>query len=285
VYVGVGLVGSLGPYLVRGLTGKYGFQTALAVLGGLMFITWPLAFFLLKDKPEEIGQFPDGAGEPTADMKLSAHTFGHLLRSWPFWLLLIGSICSIGSIGAIIVHMKFVFRDAGFTDQRALDAAWAKASVMILWSSIAGRLIIGYLADVFSKKHVMTATYFVVVATILLLLWVSPERSYSLPLFALVFGFAMGADYMLIPLMAAEQFGVNTLARAMAIILPVNTIGQTWCPQGISALREHFGNYAGPLWAVFGLAMLGAFAIALLPTDTPATKTRRDAGEPILADN
>jgi hypothetical protein len=31
--------------------------------------------------------------------------------------------------------------------------------------------------------------------------------------------------------------------------------------------------------------MLGAFAIALLPTDTPATKTRRDAGEPILADN
>ncbi len=40
----------------------------------------------------------------------------------------------------------------------------------------------------------------------------------------------MGADYMLIPLMAAEQFGVNSLARAMAIILPVNTIGQTWFP-------------------------------------------------------
>ena len=29
-----------------------------------MFITWPLAFFLLKDKPEEMGQFPDGAAEP-----------------------------------------------------------------------------------------------------------------------------------------------------------------------------------------------------------------------------
>jgi len=42
----------------------------------------------------------------------------------------------------------------------------------------------------------------------------------------------MGADYMLIPLMAAQQFGVNSLARSMAIILPVNTIGQTWVPQG-----------------------------------------------------
>ena len=33
--------------------------------------------------------------------------------------------------------------------------------------------------------------------------------------FAIIFGFAMGADYMLIPLMAAKQFGVNKLARAM----------------------------------------------------------------------
>ena len=275
VYVGVGLVGGLGPFLVKSLTNTYGFRTALAVMGGLMFVAWPLAFFLLKDRPEEIGQFPDGASEPPPDVKLSAHTFGYLLRNRPFWLLMIGSICSIGSIGAIIVHMKFVFRDAGFTDQKVLDTAWAKASVMILWSSIAGRLVIGYLADVFSKKRVMTATYFIVVATILLLLWVSPERSYSLSVFALVFGFAMGADYMLIPLMAAEQFGVNSLARAMAIILPVNTIGQTWCPQAISELREYFGNYQAPLWAVFGLAMLGALAIALLPSDSNAEAHRR----------
>ena len=41
--------------------------------------------------------------------------------------------------------------------------------------------------------------------------------------------------------MAAEQFGVNTLARAMAVILPVNTIGQTWFPYFVSMLRENFG--------------------------------------------
>ena len=54
----------------------------------------------------------------------------------------------------------------------------------------------------------------------------------------MLFGFGMGADYMLIPLMAAEQFGVNTLARAMAVILPVNTIGQTWFPYFVSLLRD-----------------------------------------------
>jgi len=123
------------------------------------------------------------------------------------------------------------------------------------------------LADLFSKKRVMTATYFVVVGSILLLLAVSPARPSSLYIFAVVFGFSMGADYMLIPLMAAEQFGVNTLARAMAILLPANTLGQTWLPYFVSALRQHFGSYQTPMLVIFGIAMAGALAISLLPKD------------------
>ena len=79
----------------------------------------------------------------------------------------------------------------------------------------------------------------------------------------------MGADYFLIPLMAAEQFGVNTLARAMALLLPVNTIGQTWRPYLVSALREYYGNYLAPMAVVFAVAMLGALAIAAMPRHAP----------------
>ena len=269
VYVGVGLFGALGSYLVKTVTDRYGFQTALFTVGGLLFLAWPLSLFLLKDSPAELGQFPDGATVPPSDAKEPPRSFSHLLRSGPFWLLLIGSICSIGSIGSINLHMKFVFRDAGYTDQKVLNATWATASELILFSSIAGRLSIGLLADMFSKKRVMTATYFVVAATILLLLAVSPARPASLYIFAIVFGFSMGADYMLIPLMAAEQFGLNTLSRAMAIILPVNTIGQTWCPYLVSALREHYGNYVAAMTTVFAIAMVGALSIAALPKYAP----------------
>ncbi len=269
VYVGVGLFGGLGSFLVRGLTQRFDFHTTLMVMGGLMFLTWPLAFFLLKDRPSLLGQFPDGASHPPADSTQASHTFGHLFGSRSFWMLLIGSICSIGSIGSINMHMKLVFRDAGFTNQAQLDSTWTTASVLILWSSIVGRLSIGYLADMFSKKRVMTVTYFIVAATIPLLLAVRPpHQPYA---FAIIFGFAMGADYMLIPLMAAEQFGVNTLSRAMAIILPVNTIGQTWFPYAVSGMREHFGNYLAPMTVVFAVAMVGAVAIATLPSQ-PAFK-------------
>src|SRR5947199_678253 len=67
VYVGVGLFGALGSYLVKTVTDRYGFQTALMAVGGLMFLTWPLSLFLLKDKPFEIGQFPDCAILPPSD--------------------------------------------------------------------------------------------------------------------------------------------------------------------------------------------------------------------------
>lgn len=265
IYVGVGLFGGLGSFFVHYLTKHFGFRTALTSLGGLMLLAWPLAFFFLRDRPEEVGQHPDGEDQPPADIRIAPLDWSSLLRSKPFWLLLIGSVCSIGSIGSINTHMKFIFRDAGFSSQSVLNTVWTEASVMILWSSIIGRVGIGYFADIFSKKRVMTITYFIVAITILLLISVTPARHISVYVFAIVFGFAMGADYMLIPLMAAEQFGVNSLARAMAIILPANTIGQTWCPYLVSFLRQHSGSYLLPMDVVFGIAMLGAVAIALLP--------------------
>jgi len=263
VYVGVGLLGSVGSLLVKPVTAAHGFRTALFMIGGLALLAWPLAILILKDRPAEVGQNPDGDAEAAAEVSAASHSFGDLLRSWPFWLLLLASFCSIGAIGAVNFHMKFVFLDEGFHAGDQLDSTWRTASVLILWSSILGRLSIGYFADMFSKKHVMTASYVLSAATIPLLLQVRPpETPY---LFAILFGFAMGADYMLIPLMAAEQFGVNSLARAMAIILPVNTIGQTWFPYFVSLVRQRYGSYTIAMGCVLGLAALGALAIAILP--------------------
>ena len=273
LYVGVGLMGSLGSFLVKPLTESLGFHGALMVLGGLVLCAWPVVLLVIKDKPSDIGQFPDGDTVAPAEAALQSKTFGELLRSFPFWLLLIGSFCSIGSIGAINFHMKFVFLDEGYTKGPAVDSAWRTASILILWSSIGGRLLIGGLADKFSKKVVMTTTYFLVAGTIPLLLLVRPTNELFLYAFAVMFGFGMGADYMLIPLMAADQFGVNSLARAMAVILPVNTIGQTWFPYFVSILRDHLGSYWWAMGSVLAVALTGALSIALLPRQLKIDET------------
>ena len=265
-YLGVGVFGGLVvKFFAAPITQATNFQDALFWTGIAVLLVLPIAYFVLRDKPSDMGQTPDGLPVPAHEIPPPSRTIRDLLHQPSFWLLMVGSLCSIGAIGSINFHMKLVFKDQGFTDQKTLDAIFGNANLCILFSSIGGRIAMGYLADRYSKKYVMVATYFLVASTIPLLFLVRPETPEYVYLFAVLFGFGMGADYMLIPLMAAEQFGLNTLARAMAIILPADTIGQTWFPYLVAQIREGSGSYATALNIVFAMAALGAAAILMLP--------------------
>ena len=269
-YLGVGIFGAISAkFIAKPLVTAFGFQTALIITGLILLLVWPIAGFIMRDKPSEMGQTPDGEPIAINEKPEPPRGFAELLHSRSFWLLMIGSLCSIGSIGSINQHMKFVFKEQGFTNQATLDSLFADALFCIMISSTAGRIVMGILADKFSKKWVMVATYMLVASTIPLLLLATPENPTYVYVFAILFGFGMGADYMLIPLMAAEQFGVNTLARAMAIILPADTIGQTWFPYLVAQIRQGQGpantSYGPALNIVFVLAFIGAVAILLLP--------------------
>jgi MFS family permease len=252
------------------------YTEALQYMSFLLLAAWPLALFLLKDKPSDVGQFPDGK-EPLPDAEtpeaaavakepVVSMTFAELTKKAAFWLLLVGSAASIGSIASVNFHMKFVFEYQGFKDQAMRNQIWSTASFWVLWASIAGRLLAGWLADKYPRKYVMLVTYLVVAVAIPSLFLVTPNQTEYVYLFALVFGFAMGADYMLIPLMAADQFGLASLARAMSAILPTDTIAQFWMPNLIARLRDAVGgDYRFAMMTVFAVAFLGALAIMGLP--------------------
>jgi len=221
-----------------------------------------------------MGLFQDGEAQPSENLAEPPKSISFLVSQPAFWLLALGSLCSIGSIGSINQHMKFVFKENGFTQQAVLDNFFGNALLCISFSSIAGRIVMGYLADRFNKKYVMMVTYFLVAGTIPLINLVTPAQPEYMYLFAILFGFGMGADYMLIPLMAAEQFGVTSLARAMGVILPADTLGQAWAPYAIGWLRDNYGNYAFAMQAIFVLSIVGAIAISLLP------KSKREDASP-----
>jgi MFS family permease len=270
VYVGVGLIGFLGSKMVKPITEGLDFHRALIIMGCMVLLAWPLAIFVLRDKPAEKGLYPDGADAPPAEVSAKPRSFKDLMSRCSFWLLVLGSMCSIGSIGAVNFLMKLVFKenfDPSITDpnraQILLNSTWQFASMTILLSSIGGRLLIGGFSDKFSVKWVMATSYFLSAITIPLLISVRPPTDPWV--FSVLFGFAMGADYMLIPLMAAKQFGLNSLPRAMAIILPANTISQTGFPVLTAALQQYFGSYAMPLHIVFAVGILSGVSIALLP--------------------
>jgi MFS family permease len=193
-----------------------------------------------------------------------------VFRRPAFYLLALGSMCSIGAVGGTMQNLKlYLSLDRGLAQGRV-----ATLLSLILAGSIAGRLLMGWLADRWPKKRVMLLIYGIVAATIPLLTFAPSEPA----LFsgALLFGIGLGGDYMIIPLMAAELFGVRVLGRLMGVILTADGVAEAVAPMLVAGIRDRFGSYAGGFGLLVGLAALGALAVALLPGvgSVPATLAR-----------
>jgi MFS family permease len=265
-YVGGAVLGAMGNKLNPWLVTFMPYTDALKVSSFVMLLAWPVAIFVLRDHPNDIGQLVDGVPtSPQAEVERPALPYAALFRAPAYWLLLAGSAASIGSIASVNFLMKFAFEEQGFTNQLARNQIWSTASSIALMAAIAGRLLVGYLADRWSRKWLMVVIYAVVAFAIPMMFLVRPEQPGYVYPFAITFGFAMGADYMLIPLMAADVFGVRSLPRAMSGIIPTDTVGQYWFPNLIAQLRGVWGSYGAALWVACAIAAAGAAAIAALP--------------------
>ena len=168
-------------------------------------------------------------------------------------------MCSIGAVGGTMQNLKLLLTiDKGLSQGEA-----AGLLSLVLGASIAGRLIMGWLADRFPKKHVMLLIYIIVAAAVPMIFW-APSHT-SLQLAAILFGIGLGGDYMIIPLMAAELYGVKVLGRVMGIVLTADGVAEALAPMAVATIRDTTGSYAWGFGLLLGLAMIGWIAIAFLP--------------------
>ena len=258
-YLGLGIGGAMSQKFVAGpLIDAYGWRAALQIMGLLILLVVPVALFVLRDRPSDKGLAPEPASDVVREATSESLTFGALLGLWPFWLIAVGSFLSIAAIGSVNQHMKLLFLDAELSAGLVADTTF-----VILASSLAGRVITGWLADRLSKKMVMVAAYLLVALPVPLLYFIDQP---SMPLvFGACFGFGLGANYMLIPLMAAELFGPASLARVMGIVWPMGQVGQATLPFFVGAMHDRAGGYDAALAVMFAIGLAGALCIALLP--------------------
>ena len=251
-YLGIGIGGALVPFLAVWLTRAVGWQGALQALGLLIVVAaLPLALF--------VRESPSSATSPDLPRPPVARVF----RAPAFYLLLAGSVCSIAAVGGTNQHLKlFLSLDHGFT-----QGAAAQIASLVLASSLVGRLGMGWLADRFPKKYVMLLIYVLVASAIPLLFLVgTPGAIY---LFAVVFGIGLGGEYMLIPLMAAELFGVRVLGRVMGVVLTADGVAEAVAPVLVGRLRDVSASYGTGFLVLIGFALAGAAAISFLPSSPP----------------
>lgn len=248
-YLGIGTGGAVVPLLSAGLEKNLGWHLALTTLGVLIIvIAFPMAFFIKDKKREPHEKRQDAPMVPIRTIFLNRN----------FWLLLIGSFCSIGAVGGIMQHIKLYLRDLNFTQTDA-----AQVMSFVLLASLAGRVLMGFLADLINRKYVMILIYLIVASAIpLLLLPDFPGRIY---IFAVIFGIGLGGDYMIIPLMAADLFGVRALGRTMGIILVADGIAEASFPMLVGWFYDASKSYTNGFLVLIGLATMGAIIVSFLP--------------------
>jgi MFS family permease len=257
-YLGFGVGGTIVPLLAHWLTTNFDWRLALQILGALMIvIALPMTWFV-RDAPDG-GARASGA-EAGTNTPSQQSTIGAILRSPAFYLLAAGSMCSIGAVGGTMQNLKLFFS----LDVKLAQAEVAQLMSLVLAGSLIGRILMGFLADRWARKRVMLLIYLLVALAIpLLFLADHAEARWA---FALLFGIGLGGDYMIIPLMAADLFGVRALGRLMGIVLTADSIAESTSPMLVAAIRDHTGSYHGGFVVLVSLAAVGALAVALLPT-------------------
>jgi MFS family permease len=226
-YLGIGLGGAAVPWMSHTLVEHFGWQAALTILGLLIVVAFPMAFFVkVHPQPERLR-----AGITSLEARGD-------FRTVPFCMLIAGSMCSIAAVSGTQQNLKLFLS----LDQHC-------------------RLRMSWLADYFPKEYVILLIYTLAAAAIpLLLLGQSLQTIY---VFAIVFGIALGGNYMIVPLMAAAIFGTQVLGRLRDLHCGRSGGGGvTWM---VGRVRDVSGTYSHGFLVLIGMALLGAAATATLP--------------------
>jgi sugar phosphate permease len=266
-YLGIGIGGYLVLRFSPQLVSAFGWRGALQFLGiTIIVIALPLAY-VVRDEPRREDTPRKNSEEHGSGPGSQPHgSIAHVFRSPAFYLLAIGSMCSIGAVGGTNQHLKLYLS----LDQQYSQTAAATIASTVLACSIAGRLFMGWLADRIPRKAVMLVIYVLIAGSIPLLFMAhTPAAMYA---FAVIFGLGLGGEYLIIPLMAADLFGVRVLGRLLGVILTADGVAEATVPMLVGRLRDTTGSYATGFLTLIAIAIAGTLAIACLPGRAPTTR-------------
>lgn len=189
------------------------FAAAFVVGIPIIFLAW----FVIRDTPESIGQYPDGelsTPDITVDQEnlLNRGSEKNFLKTPQFWLL----FAAYGLIGnvfnGILAHMVIWAVDLGSTD--------AAAGVFVTafnGPSILARISSGWLGDKYGKKRIMIFGS-VFSALVMLTGWLIIDSSGHLIVYAIIFGIGAGFTSTLFAPYLGDLFGRQNIGSSFGVL-------------------------------------------------------------------
>ena len=251
VQTGAAVGGMVLPPLMGWLIVTNGWRPAYIVLGIIsLSLTIISASFLRRD-PREKGLLPYGYKEKTTtknstrtlDSPVTQFSLTTAVRTRQFWMI-VTILTGLGMCRSMVsVHIAAHATDLGYP-----LAIGANILAIMGGAGIFSRVGMGRLADVVGNKRSLVIGYFLLVTS---LLWLQvAKETWSLYLFAVIFGFSLGSIAVMRMPITAEVFGLGALASILA---------------GVD-FGTHFGSFVGPLLGGLLFDLTGEYTMAFLAT-------------------
>lgn len=252
---GFGAGGLMVPFIVY-LIDIYHWRATFIILGlGIWIIGIPLSL-VIRDKPEQYGCFPDEKLPNNTKSYSENHTkkieinFKEMLKSKTFLYLNITEAIRMLVCSTVIVHIMPYLSTIGISRP---TAGLIAASIPLV--SIAGRIGLGWLGDVFDKRYVIAMSFGLIGLGLLALNYMT--FSWFILLFILLFSVGFGGVTTLRGAILREYFGKAYFGKLLGILMGSAAIGGIIGPSLAGWVFDTMGSYH-LIWIAFS----GFIAIA-----------------------
>lgn len=256
--VGTSMGGALFPALGAWLIGAYGWRTSLMLYAVFPALLLLVIFFLIRERPSDMGLRPYGADANTggAGPVAGGMDFADAVRTRTFWVLAVAGSMTFYAILGISAHLFLHLRGQGLgVPEAARGLSW------LFLMGLTGKFLFGYLADVFDHKRVLLVNLAIMLAGSLAL--ASMNQSLFWP-FVVCFGLGWGGIYTLLQLLTMDAFGLKAAGRVLGTRTVIDALGGGFGPWITGWLFDVTGGYQAPFLLVSGLIVATMAASATL---------------------
>jgi MFS family permease len=257
---GIGLGAALIPQYAQFLIGNFGWRAAYAGLGLLtLVVAFPAVFLFIRE--------PNKA-KTTADRVLTQSSASEdrppdlevreALGGRRFWLIACALLLVSTVTQGMVVHTVPLLTDKGYSSEAA-----ATLMIAVGLSTMAGRLLSGYLVDRIFAPYV-AAVFFLLPCLGIYLLGstISPVAGIIAGIISL--GLASGTEIDMIGFLTSRYFGMKRFGQLYGYLFASFVVGSAVGPFMMGLAFERLHSYEPALWTFCAFMLLASGAILSL---------------------
>jgi MFS family permease len=248
----------------------WGLAVALPVLGATYGAVVVGSALLIKQRPSDVGQFPDGASPQAVSeanpasmtddsIQMRVWTRGQAIRTAAFWSIVVAFMLALSGQIAFLMHQ------ISFLSQYLGVSGAATAVSITAGASIIGRLWLGTFVDRCNKRYVIMICLLIQSIAVITLAYYHHVVILYLGTFA--FGLTMGNIIMMQSLITGECFGLVSFATVSGLAGVFTMSGAAFGPTIAGVIFDVTQSYR--MAFIIFAAMSAAAAVVILLAKPP----------------